>query len=338
MVLETFQFAEDQFERWGLAHLIPSDLSERIVEDLQAQRREYATLSEQGNDAPNIFGIIPSTLSETEGVQALRQWMFLQHKVGELKFPKLQLPLAQLHALEQEVSQRLSSISRRLSHQGVDVRSLEASCVVQAILVDDQTDDADLTSPTTASSDEIGITPQFSRPDEAATAEEKAAANAQAFAANLTTKKTPAAAAASAPRPTWLELLLDPRSIQWLLGLGGALMVVGLVILLWINEFFTPPVMAVSLGLVNIMVLAAGFSLIRWTRFQLAGKALSLLSCLVMPLNLWYYNANDLITLDGHLWVAAVIISVIYAASALFLKDEMFVYVFTGGVALRQGY
>ncbi len=172
------------------------------------------------------------------------------------------------------------------------------------------------------------------KPAKAASVEEQAAAKAGAFAANMTSGEAPAAAVTSAPRPTWLELLLDPRSIQWLLGLGGALMVVGLVILLWINEFFTPPVMAVSLGLVNIIVLAAGFSLIRWTRFQLAGKALSLLSCLVMPLNLWYYNANDLITLDGHLWVAAVIISMIYAASALFLKDEMFVYVFTGGVAL----
>ena len=150
VVLDTLQFAEDQFERWGLARLIPSDCYEHVIEDLREQRREYETLSTQGNHAPTIFGVIPLTSAETEDVQALRRWMFLQHKVSELKSPKLQLPLAQLHALEKEVSERLSSISRRLSNSGVDVRGLEASCVVQAILVDDETDDADATSPTAA--------------------------------------------------------------------------------------------------------------------------------------------------------------------------------------------
>jgi hypothetical protein len=129
-------------------------------------------------------------------------------------------------------------------------------------------------------------------------------------------------------------MLLDPRSIQWLLAIGGALMVVGLVILLWINEFFTPPVVAMILGIGNAGVLAAGLLTIRQTRFQMAGKAVTLLACLVMPLNLWYYNANGLITLDGHLWVAAVAICALYAASALVLRDELFVYVFVGGVTL----
>lgn len=102
-----------------------------------------------------------------------------------------------------------------------------------------------------------------------------------------------------------MEIVLDPRSIQCLLGLGGALMVVGLVILLWANNYFTPPVMAIVLALSNLMLVGMGLAILRFSRYQMAGKALSLLSCLVMPLNLWYLHSNNLITIDGHLWVCA---------------------------------
>jgi len=131
-----------------------------------------------------------------------------------------------------------------------------------------------------------------------------------------------------------LEMLLDPRSIQWLLGLGGALMVVGLVILLWINKFFTPPKMAVAMGLVNVAFLFSGWGLIQRTRYQIVGRGFTLLACLVMPLNLWYYHTQGLVSIDGHLWVAAVMVCALYGASALVLKDEMFAYVFCAGVAM----
>ncbi len=131
-----------------------------------------------------------------------------------------------------------------------------------------------------------------------------------------------------------MEILLDPRSIQMLLAFGASLMVVGLVILLWVNEYFSPPVAAVSLGLVNTALLGLGWFVLRNTRFQLAGRALTLIACLIMPLNLWYYHANQLITLDGHLWLAALVISALYAASALVLRDELFVYVFTAAVTM----
>lgn len=136
------------------------------------------------------------------------------------------------------------------------------------------------------------------------------------------------------PRRSLLEIILDPQSIQWLLGLGGALFVAGLVILLWINEFFTPARMAIAMGVGNLTVLVGGLSTIRFTRYQMAGKALALLACLVMPLNLWYYHSHDLITIDGHLWVAALVISALYAASAVVLKDKTFVYVFNLGITL----
>ena len=104
--------------------------------------------------------------------------------------------------------------------------------------------------------------------------------------------------------------------------------------MLWVNEYFKPPVVALALGVANAALLAAGWALIRRTRYQIAGRALTLLACLAMPLNLWYYHANGLMTIDGHLWVAALIISALYAASALVLRDELFVYVFVGGVTL----
>ena len=149
----------------------------------------------------------------------------------------------------------------------------------------------------------------------------------------------PSAAAKSpkptAPRRALLEILLDPQSIQWLLASGGALLVLGLVIwLASLGLFENPLVVAVSLGLGNGLLLAGGFALIRFTRYQLAGRSLTLLACLVMPLNLWFYHAQGLITLQGHLWIAALVCCVIYAASAVTLRDHLFVYVLCAGLAL----
>ena len=139
---------------------------------------------------------------------------------------------------------------------------------------------------------------------------------------------------AVSPRPLW-EVLLAPRTIQWLLALGGTLLVLGLVIWLWAQGIFENPlVVAVILGTGNAALMLGGWTAIYYTRYQMAGRALTLLACLVMPLNLWFYHANDLITLDGHLWVAALVISVLYAANALVLRDELFVYVLAGGLAL----
>jgi len=145
----------------------------------------------------------------------------------------------------------------------------------------------------------------------------------------------PNRAARTVPRrPLW-EILLDPRSIQWLLAFGGALVVVGLVIWLWAAGVFkNATVVAAALGTANAALLAGGWAVIRSTRYQTAGRALTLLACLIMPLNLWFYHANNLITLEGHLWVAALVCCVLYTASALVLRDELFVYVLAGGVAM----
>jgi hypothetical protein len=138
----------------------------------------------------------------------------------------------------------------------------------------------------------------------------------------------------AAPRRNIFEILLDPRSIQWLLALGGVLLFTGLVV--WLRSlgiFENAFVVAGLLGIGTLALLAGGWSIIRFTRFQLAGRAVTLLACLVMPLNLWFYHANDLLTLDGNLWMAAVVCCVLYAASAWVLKDPLFVYVLMAGIA-----
>lgn len=136
------------------------------------------------------------------------------------------------------------------------------------------------------------------------------------------------------PRLTIFDLLLDPQNIQWLMGFGGALMVVGLILLLWVKNFLTPPIMATCMGFTNISAMFVGLFLILKSRYQFAGKGLTLLACLVMPLNLWYYHSNGLVTVDGHLWMVATILCGIYAAAARILKDSTFVYVFNAGVAM----
>jgi len=155
-----------------------------------------------------------------------------------------------------------------------------------------------------------------------------------AMAAVNTAKPQTSRKTSNPPRPIW-EIILDPRTIQWLLGLGGVLLVVGLVILLaTLGIFENPVVVAVALAIGNAAILAGGGAMVQWSRYQTAGRAITLLACLVMPLNLWFYHANNLITLDGHLWVAALVCCVLYLGAAMVLRDYLFVYVFNGGIAM----
>jgi hypothetical protein len=87
-------------------------------------------------------------------------------------------------------------------------------------------------------------------------------------------------ATTAAPRRNFLEMLLDPRSIQWLLASGAAVLVLGVVIWLAASRYFENPLfVAVLMGVGNALLLAGGWALIRLTRYQLAGRALTLLAC-----------------------------------------------------------
>ena len=139
------------------------------------------------------------------------------------------------------------------------------------------------------------------------------------------------------PRQSWIEVLVDPKTLNGLMLCGGGLLVLGLVIWLWsIGVFANKLVVASCLGVGNAALLAVGVLGTRYSPYQTAGKAITMLACLVMPLNLWFYDAQGLITLDqgGHLWVPALVCCAIYVLVARVLADPMFVNAIVGGVVM----
>lgn len=149
----------------------------------------------------------------------------------------------------------------------------------------------------------------------------------------------PAEATAGHPREpaaaAWLRLLLDPRSIQRLLCVGGGLAIAGLVAsLVSLGVFDDPRVVAVALGIGTAAVLVAGWGVALKTRHRIAGQALTFLGCVVAPLNLWFYDWQGLVTVDGHLWVGGVVCCLVYLATVRALGEPLFLYAFEAGVTL----
>lgn len=137
------------------------------------------------------------------------------------------------------------------------------------------------------------------------------------------------------PKRSVMEVLLDPQTIQWLLASGGLLLVVGFLIYLGSRGLFDKPIyVAVLMAIGTLGVLGIGWLLLLKTRYQLAGRAVTLLACLAMPLHLWFYHAQGLMSVDGKLWVPAMVICLLYVASAYVLKDPLFVYVSLAGVTM----
>ena len=132
-----------------------------------------------------------------------------------------------------------------------------------------------------------------------------------------------------------LEALLDPRAIQWLLTLGGALFVLGLIVwLVSINVFDDPTTVAVALGLGSLGVLVAGWYVTLKTSHKTAGHAVTFLSCVVLPLNLWFYHAQDLITLEDHLWLGGLVCVAFYVFTVYLLRTPLFLYAVEAGLTL----
>ena len=131
------------------------------------------------------------------------------------------------------------------------------------------------------------------------------------------------------------EAMLDPRSIQWILTIGGGLSVLGLII--WLvskGVFENPIVLAITMGAGTLAILGSGWYLVLKTKFKVAGQALTFLGCVVAPLNLWFYHAQGLVTLDQHLWVGGVVCCLAYAATVYALRDPLFMYAVDGGATL----
>ena len=72
-----------------------------------------------------------------------------------------------------------------------------------------------------------------------------------------------------------LEALLDPRSIQWMLMIGGGLCVLGSIV--WLvskGVFENPRVLAVALGTGTLAILGAGWFVALRTKYRIAGRRL----------------------------------------------------------------
>ena len=142
---------------------------------------------------------------------------------------------------------------------------------------------------------------------------------------------------APAPNSGLIEQILSPQALQWMMLSGGGLLVVGLVVWLWSIRVFENPLVASGLvGAVTMGLLSGGVAMVRFSRYQLAGRGIALLGAVALPLNLWLYDAQGLITLSngGHLWIPAALICLIYGAVARVLRDSTFVYALVGGVVM----
>lgn len=140
-----------------------------------------------------------------------------------------------------------------------------------------------------------------------------------------------------APQVSLVERLLSPQSLQIMMGAGGGILVIGLVIWLWsIGLFDNPLIAAATMATGNLGMLGLGIWLLTQSHFKLAGRGIALLSSLMLPLNLWFYDVQGLISLDegGHLWIPALAICGIFAATTRVTRDPLFAFTLVGGVVL----
>lgn len=136
---------------------------------------------------------------------------------------------------------------------------------------------------------------------------------------------------------TIFEKMLTPQSLQIMMSAGGAMLAIGFAIWLWtLGVFANPLIAATAMGAVNLAVLGAGVFLVTQSRYKLAGRGLAFLSALLLPLHLWFYNAQGLIVLaqGDHLWIPALLICGLYALVARLTRDSVFVYQLVGGIVL----
>ena len=129
--------------------------------------------------------------------------------------------------------------------------------------------------------------------------------------------------------------LLDPRSINWLLTLGGGLMVLGgLIWLISRGVFLNPFMAAIVIGTASLGTMIAGGLVVLRTRFQIAGRALTFLGCIFVSLNLWFYHVQGLLLLSEGLWMAGVVCVLLFIATVRILRDPLFMYAVQAGITL----
>lgn len=307
VILKTIEEAMSVVDQWVTHGRLDANEALDFKTELRLLHATYNEQAVRQLPLPQDGRILRQQPRETSGISGYRLGVFMRnflddlHLAGEISDGRYEELLA-------DAGKRLQAVGRRLAGEGLRTEDLLKQCKIP-----------------------LGMT----RVGDDSVPLDTKAVQIKSARQQLTKEET----VTPVPRPRLprrniLEIILDPRSIQYLLGLGGILMVAGLVILLWINNFFRPPVTAIVLASSNLVLLSVGLATMRFTGYQMAGKALSLLACLVMPLNLWYLDGNNLITIDGNLWVCAVLISGIFGLSAVIIRDELFAYVFNAGVTM----
>lgn len=136
-----------------------------------------------------------------------------------------------------------------------------------------------------------------------------------------------------------MEVATDPRSIQWMLMLGGGLMVVGIIIWLVsigiLQELLkNKEVLAATFIASSLAILGVGWWVTLSTNFKLAGKSLAFLGCVVLPMNLWFLSAQEMVTLKDHLWIGGLFCTLLYVATVYVLRDPLFLYAVEIGISL----
>lgn len=333
--------------QWKTQYGLTEAEVERFRKAVNALHRSTAGAMTRANSAHGIAFFLPVQRNETLSVKGLRAGLLakalLEGEQRSVEFSSQQsVNACRIADLEANWAKRMSAVRIQLESDGLDADALES--LVPRTAVNPANINSSAAAVTEQAAAAAGETTQASANAGADSSEtvghtptgDSAMSDDPPRAARPRSPRTPEPAVRKPDRPRrpLIEIILDPRSIQALIGVGGALMTAGLVILLYLNNFFTPPIMATSLAVSNITLLTAGLGIIRLTRYQLAGRSLALLACLLMPLNLWYCHTQNLITIEGNLWVLAVIVSLLYGISAWVLKDELFVYVFNAGVTM----
>ncbi len=137
------------------------------------------------------------------------------------------------------------------------------------------------------------------------------------------------------PFVRFLKTVLEPVILQRLLALGGGLFVLGLIIGLASQGVFDDPrIAAAALGTGSLSVLGLGWWLLLRTKHGIAGRAMTFLGCVVLPLNLWFYHSQGLVSIDQHLWVGGVVCVLVYLATVYRLKEPNFLYAVQVGTML----
>lgn len=132
----------------------------------------------------------------------------------------------------------------------------------------------------------------------------------------------------SVPERSFGEIIAD--NIKTIFAMSGALFVGGIA-LYYRNEIYhgltQPVVQATILALLTLGMLISGILLVRRTEQSIAGRTLTLVGALLVPLNPWFLVRSQLIPDTGNAWVLGFACAILYASIAYFLRDRLFVYI-----------